>query len=192
MQTTILEPRHLDQARAIYLAAFPPDERLPVADVLEHRLLDRKVLVAREDDDDDTVLAIAVLVPHHELGADLLEYLAVDPRRRSGGVGGALLEDVVRAAGDRDVLAELEPPDSSSDAARRADFYRRHAFAPAPWQGDYVMPGPRGAVPLQLWHRSGRPSPADPRAFMERFYTRTYGARADAHLATLLAAVRQG
>lgn len=172
------------QAVEIYLQAFPEQERLPVRDVLLVPHGGRRVVLAV---DGGVVLGLMVTIASPEVV--FLEYLAVDARRRSSGVGGALLRRVVVDAGDHDVLAELEPAGSSPDADRRARFYSRHGFGPAPWQGDYGMPGPDGSlVPLTLWHRADLVSPDRPRSFMHDFYTRTYGERGRPHLERILAA----
>lgn len=55
-----------------------------------------------------------------------LEHFAVDPARRSGGIGGQMLDAMLAHCGKRACL-EAELPETEL-AARRIGFYERHGF----------------------------------------------------------------
>lgn len=171
---------------AIYAASFPDAERLPLG-LLLGGVGGRRLQVAC--DDHGRVIGLTCIIP--AAGTIFLEYLAVDPDVRSGGTGGALLAAVVADAGEQDVLAELEPTDGSPDAGRRAAFYRRHGFEPAPWQGGYGMPDVTGGfLELELWHRAGHGRPESPAELLRDLYPRVYGDAGRAHLPRVLAGIR--
>lgn len=115
--------------------AFPPDQLDSLADLRASAAAGRAdFLVAVEAD--GTPIGAAVGEWYAESRVQLLAYLAVDPARRSGGVGGRLLDAVVeRWARDRGpcvVVAEIEHPEVAperpewGDPKRRFAFYARH------------------------------------------------------------------
>lgn len=192
MQLRPLDTTSDDDVRGfarVYETSFPENERLPL-DLLLAGAGGRRLTVASSE---CAVIGLTSVLPHPSVGAVLLEYLAVDPTARSGGIGAALLDGVVADAGPHDVLAEIEPPLSSTDAERRAGFYARNGFEPAPWQGEYGMPTTDGGfVPLQLWHRAGHEIVCAPADLMRTVYTDTYADYGRPHLARILAGIHQG
>jgi GNAT superfamily N-acetyltransferase len=128
----------------IFESSFPVDERSPTAEVLRAIAAgDRWTWIAR---DDGALVGFALLVPLGGTDAVLLEYLAVDPERRSGGVGGRLLDHVCaelrRGAPERTtMLIEIEEPtELSGEARHQAD--RRLAFYAAKGASVVATPGP--------------------------------------------------
>ncbi len=127
-----LGPRARADAEAIYLEAFPPSERVPF-----DRLAARDASGAARVEavlEGDEVLGIVSLAPLATAGWSHLEYIAVAPGRRGGGIGARIwgtLLDGVRAEGGA-VLFEIENPHAPGLAAgerelrlRRARFYTR-------------------------------------------------------------------
>ena len=59
-------------------------------------------------------------------------YLAVNPEMRSGGIGGEILNYAYEQAGDKIIVLNVEPLDSSADnheqRERRIAFYARHGI----------------------------------------------------------------
>nr|WP_301539735.1 GNAT family N-acetyltransferase [Nocardioides sp. zg-DK7169] len=149
--------------------SFPPELLAPPSERGTELGSDvRRVRVAL---DGDRVVGCAVL-RRLPLAATCLEYLAVDPDTRSGGVGRALLDDAValaaEAGGDWLVL-EVEPVDSATadpdhgDPARRMRFYERAgAFAACTGYGAPDLAAGTGIVDLELLVIAARPGASGP------------------------------
>lgn len=60
-------------------------------------------------------------------GLYFIEHFAVDSKMRNGGIGGKLLEYCVNMYSP--AILEVEPAESSPEATRRIDFYKRHGFS---------------------------------------------------------------
>jgi GNAT superfamily N-acetyltransferase len=114
----------------IYEASFPDDERVPTAALADSIASGRRLAwVARLD---GRMAGLAVVVPLDGVDTVLLEYLAVDPTRRSAGIGAHLLGTLRRelpgiCRGCTAVILEVEPPDGA-DGADRIQRHRRIAF----------------------------------------------------------------
>lgn len=100
-----------------------------------------------------------------EAGWILLDYLAVTPERRSGGLGSLMLKKMRETYPDQVILAEAETPAEAPDsraAERRLDFYRRSGARLAAYDSRifgvryhtlYWAPGPLSDGELALRHR---------------------------------------
>ena len=116
------------RARALYLAAFPMEERFPFPMLW---LVSLKKAVR--------------LTGYYEAGQFLgfthtvdtgrylyLSFFAVDPSLRSRGLGGQILERLRAQYPGRDMVVEVEPPEEAAENAgqrqRRMDFYLRNGF----------------------------------------------------------------
>ncbi len=138
---------------AIYRASIERSEQKPV-ETLARAVDDPRYrfLVARRGDD---VTGFAISYTPAPGNVWLLEYMAVDARRRSGGVGAALLDataNLHRAAGREVGLLEVDAIDGDSQQRvqqeRRLAFYARHGCRVV--EGlNYVLPLP-GAPPMHL------------------------------------------
>lgn len=175
-----LTPQVRDRLERIYRASFPPSER-------QHpdRVFDlsggRQLLVAR-DRDDDEIFGLASIVTCGD--AALLDYLAVAPDARNGGVGGVLLDqslDLLERQGLRMAFMELEPPGSpgaSPFAERRVDFYQRHGCERVDWVPGFWIPSFSDAtqrLPMLLyWKRFGDLSVTPQPAAFSRLYRLSY------------------
>lgn len=56
-----------------------------------------------------------------------IEHFAVDCLFRGKGLGGRLLDEC-KAHSAKPIVLEVEPPESTADASRRIEFYKRHGF----------------------------------------------------------------
>ena len=114
-------------ARAIYEQSFPASLRAPWSDLTHHRH-DERLLVLVEDG--DMVLGTALIRRLGDTDMTFIRYLAVDPARRSQGLGAILvssLRDLLRADGVGALLLDVEAPqgDHAEDDRRRIAFYER-------------------------------------------------------------------
>ena len=131
-----LQPVSLQQAQQIYeqhmTRDFPPAELKPFAMIrqgMQQGSYDFLALYRA----DDTLMGYAVLVAEPGQPAALLDYYAVLPQTRGGGVGAAGLQLLRQyyAAQKDSILIESEYPAEAPDPAaarRRIGFYQRHGF----------------------------------------------------------------
>ena len=164
------QARHWPEVAGLLRRSFPPHE-LGSLDEHEEAVASGALQVRVSLDDADRVAGCAVL-RQLPLGATCLEFLAVDPDRRAGGVGRALLDDAVVLAaehGDDWLVLEVEPPDTSAlhpdhgDAARRMRFYERAgAFSACTGYGAPDLEAGTGIVDLELMVVPARPGATGP------------------------------
>jgi len=140
----------------ILVESFPADERDEPEDVIANIVSGRRQGVVVRDS--TAVVGFASLLALAGTDAVLLEYLAVGALDRSRGVGGQLLDRVVRdleAAEPRraGLLLEVEPPASALGderviRERRIRFYERHGAMVVPGTASYRVPRTHGAGTL--------------------------------------------
>lgn len=137
--TTTVQVARPSQLADIYdtimVRSFQPDELVDKAAFM-HQTTWGEVLVT--EDADGVATGVAVADHHSETRVSVLEYLAVNPDRRGGGAGSALLTAAVQRWVDLvspgALLAEIERPDAHAateefgDPTRRLAFYERHGF----------------------------------------------------------------
>jgi GNAT superfamily N-acetyltransferase len=114
-------------ARAIYEASFPASLRAPWADLTHHRD-DEELLVLVEED--RTVLGTALIRRLGPTDLAFVRYLAVDPERRSQGLGALLVAELRGRLVDKGITAfllDVEAPlgAHAEDDRRRISFYER-------------------------------------------------------------------
>ncbi|MBQ8351189.1 MAG: GNAT family N-acetyltransferase [Clostridia bacterium] len=122
--THLYRESDMNDIKSLYEEAFPPEEKKPFSLILEKNNAGSMEILALEGDD-GAFLGLAILILHQDLA--LLDYLAIAPHRRGGGIGTqalALLRE--RYAGKR-FLLEIEDADEAG-ASNRADRIRRRAF----------------------------------------------------------------
>src|SRR5262249_14361187 len=85
-----LDAGDAERFAAIYEASFPACERGDTAELLADVEAGRRLCYAARDG--GGLIGFAVVFELRGTSAAMLEYLAVDPARRNGGVGGLLLE----------------------------------------------------------------------------------------------------
>ena len=90
-------------------------------------------------------------------------YLAVNPEMRSGGIGGEILDYAYAQAGDKTIVLNVEPLDSTADnheqRGRRIAFYARHGICETGY--GFSMDG----VPYSVL--ASEPSAFDPKAYSD-------------------------
>lgn len=140
------------EIKELYLAAFPEEERRPVADI-EARIASGDphfsfyVIQHKMD-----ILGFATVwtLP----GARYIEHFAVLPRHRGKGIGADVIKKLTEAAASDHLplVLEVELPENGENAARRIEFYKRcgliaHDDFPY-WQPPYARNLPD--VPMML------------------------------------------
>ena len=115
MQSRSLRGEQIDQLYQEHLCRdFPPDERKPLAQI--HRAVDRGIYRVVGFYREDTLCGYALLsvLPGRRFG--FLDYFAVVPQMRGGGIGGQLLADLRRQMADlQGIFFEVEQPQSAPD-----------------------------------------------------------------------------
>lgn len=129
MQLVTMTALQEEAVREIYEEAFPDAEKRPWERMLRFAAEGKLDILAMIED--ETLVGLVVLANHGDLV--LLDYLAVTPRRRSGGYGAkALAALLAKTAGKTLFLeAELPEPNAPDDSIqnRRLRFYERNGFS---------------------------------------------------------------
>jgi GNAT superfamily N-acetyltransferase len=131
-----------DQFVRIYEASFPASERTEPESLLASiEAGERLCLVAEHASE---VAGLAVLLPMLAGEVHFLEYLAVDPSRRSLGIGARLLHRLA-ALPRAGVVFEVEPVEGADGdegelRRRRVAFYERHGAVRVACAPDYRAP----------------------------------------------------
>lgn len=126
-----------DKVQEIYERSFPPEEQIPLPELLESAELDEVSFVAWVDDSlpagktgADNVVALTFSFAFHDLF--YLGFLAVDGRTRSAGYGSRILTHFRERYGDVPQLLEIEPvvreAGNYQQRVRRLAFYERNGF----------------------------------------------------------------
>lgn len=104
--------------------------------------------------------------------AAFIEHLAVEPDCRSSGIGGRMLDALIREYGA--LCLEVELPETPL-AARRIAFYRRHGFecCTYPYRQPPLSPG-SAAVPLRIMTRGYPLTEARFCALRDQLYRQVY------------------
>ncbi|MBQ8174710.1 MAG: GNAT family N-acetyltransferase [Clostridia bacterium] len=135
MQLVIAKTKEqLASVEALYLVAFPPSERKPFS------LIQKKVgegsMEILSMEENGRFLGLAIMILHGDIA--LLDYLAVAPECRGGGIGTKTLAALRARYPDRHLLLEIEDPDEPSDnraeRLRRREFYTRNGMTPMPYK----------------------------------------------------------
>jgi ribosomal protein S18 acetylase RimI-like enzyme len=150
-QLTDPADRRFPQMYNIYAQSLPPREQKKRAEI--EALLARPdyLILAFEDIGQVVSFAIVQLSPTEPIA--LLEYMATDPQSRHGGIGGHVFREVMRRAGNRVIIVEVdsEREVEAEDVPlriRRKTFYRRLGCRRLEGLG-YILPLPgEGAPPL--------------------------------------------
>lgn len=108
---------------ALYRAAFPADERLPLWQLWINGLRKNQAFSAYYDEDDFVGFTYTI----QDEAFVFLLFLAVDGRHRSKGYGSLILKDFAQAAGSRPCVLTVEPMDET-DAPNFAQRLKRLAF----------------------------------------------------------------
>lgn len=122
----------LDEVYRDLLAPFFPPHELDSLEDVAGGVADGTTEVLVAVDEEGRRLGAAVGDWDEGARVQLLSYLAVDPARRSGGVGGRLLEEAVARWAERyrpcAIVAEIEHPAAAAENAAWGDHRRRFDF----------------------------------------------------------------
>ncbi len=155
---------------ALYEEAFPANERRPLWNLQGNLVSGASVLWLVTEGSECCGFVVAWELEVFEF----LEYLAVEPAMRGGGIGSAVMRGLRERASGKPILFEVERPEAGPHAASRIGFYRRAGFEVV--DSEYYQPayGPHGVerhgIPMYLM--SDAPAPAEA---AETLYTKVYG-----------------
>ncbi len=154
MRPAVLSPvgrAAFDEAFAILDEAFPPSECRPYEEQRALLETSRYRLFSLADE----AGGLAAVVGVYDFPSVLfVEHLAVRHDLRGGGFGSAALHALI-ASTEKQVILEVEPPETEI-AARRIGFYRRHGFFLNEYP--YIQPPiskGRSAIPLLIMSTQG-------------------------------------
>jgi GNAT superfamily N-acetyltransferase len=132
----------------LYVEAFPPGERKPVAFLGKALERDDYRLIGLVCD--ERLEGLAVLYEPHCAEFRLLEYMAITPARRNQGFGSFLFDSIMAQQPTRTLLLEVESETGDGREAgtsrRRREFYLRLGCRPVPGI-DYAMPAVASVKP---------------------------------------------
>ena len=113
----------LEKIRLLYESSFPKEEKKPFPIMLK-KLREGKMTFFAIFDDDDTFAGFMLTVDNGRL--ILLDYFAIMPDKRGGGIGSFALMELCKTYSNRDVVIEIE--DERENTPDRADRIRRKSF----------------------------------------------------------------
>ncbi|MBO8463219.1 MAG: GNAT family N-acetyltransferase [Firmicutes bacterium] len=120
----------LAQIKQLYETAFPKEERKPF--FLLQWQMKRKVMEILSIEENGFV---GLLISSFYKDLVLIEFLAIDDKRRGEGLGSKVLDLAKKRYQARRVVLEIEIPDEnaaiSDNKVRRKEFYARNGFLPA-------------------------------------------------------------
>ncbi|MBR3503989.1 MAG: GNAT family N-acetyltransferase [Clostridia bacterium] len=143
----------LEDVMALYLRAFPANERRPLDVLLRDESGASDVLAVREG---DGFVGLAILLTWRDITHIL--YFAVSEELRGRGLGGEILRSIRTLYPRNRIIADIEQPyDGAPDdplRRRRMAFYARNGFAPTEiqytWRGErYIIVAMGGSVSEQ-------------------------------------------
>ncbi len=138
--SSVVSRERMEQVKDIFRASFP--ELADLADEIPHKLKDpvkqgylSKLIVLEKGQ--QTVMGFAYVIHFPSIKASFLDFLAVRPGQRGGGIGGSLHEAVqehCRKTGSKHLYLEVVPddpvmtpdPQELKDAKKRIRFYERY------------------------------------------------------------------
>ncbi|MGV9950266.1 GNAT family N-acetyltransferase [Rhodococcus aetherivorans] len=190
-----LDDERQHRVREIYEEAFPPAEREPFDQLVSGAEAGDKVTVVAMEGMDP--IGFAVASPLSSAGVTLVEYMAVNVRRRGMGYGTALVRNLTktieRRKGPLRLILEVEDPDEPEISPetrrhrqRRVQFYERLGASIFP-PSDYRVPAfdGQGTLPMRLMYFDARtepgPAPTFPESarIVEAIYREGYGLSQD-------------
>lgn len=155
----------------IYHEAFPPEERRPWADLLDHEGGQSPVLLGVYDDDRLT----GMLTFWRLTDFVYIEHFVIDPAERNRGTGSEALQVFLRMVSPLPVVLEAEPPVTDGDlASRRIGFYRRHGFEVI--DETYIQPPYMAGLPSVPLYLLATRRPSMPDKVVRQIHLHVYAA----------------
>lgn len=138
----------LNRLKELYMASFPDSERKPFEMIEAFEKRGQTEILGVFDPD----FAGLLITLHAQDDLMLIDYLAVDPRKRGLGVGSAALSLFEQAHPGVPVIIEIEDPEvyPGEDKIRRREFYFRNGFEQMPFAVDLF------GVQMRILVRNGR------------------------------------
>jgi len=134
IRTVRKNSRKAELADRLYQQAFPESERIPMSFLLRKAKKDFVDFLAFYDADE--FIGFAYMISHNDI--TFVQYLAIDPSRRSKGYGGAVLSLISeKYRGNRLVLNIEETGVAAENAEQRAKrkrFYLNHGYRNAQYR----------------------------------------------------------
>ena len=166
-----LRETDFDRMFSLMKESFPEDERRSYEE--ERALLEIPEfrIYAESGAKDSALQAFLAYRNFEDIG--YIEHFAVNPDCRNQGLGGRILQEVMKIS-NRQICLEVEPPETEI-ARRRIGFYERNGFV----YNDYVYVQPpmtegRNPVPLRLMTTGGPVNKPEFERLKEILYTKVY------------------
>ena len=145
------------QLQALYIRAFPANERRPLEPLMTDQTGYAQVLAAMEEGEFRGFVCSLIQ-------GDLLHiiYFAVTEDQRGRGLGSQILAAVREASPGMRLLVDIEAPDPTAEnhlqRVRRQEFYLRNGYTETPvrysWRGeDYIILSQGGSLTPEEFHR---------------------------------------
>jgi len=155
----------------LYHDSFPPEERRPweqLTQLVSSQIPFFKLYAAH----DATGHFVGFISKWKLPEAYYIEHFAVVPQYRSNGVGGAIIDYILKDE-DLPTVLEVELPEANADASKRITFYRRHGFEPMVDFTYFQPPYAPGLPDVQLMLMTTKKLD-DPTAFVITLHTLVY------------------
>lgn len=146
----------LPDVMALYISAFPANERRTLAPILADRSDAGEVLAFCEE---GSFAGMAVLLTWRDITHII--YFAVREALRGKGRGAQILRQIQKAHPGQRIIADVEAPDgkapNNAQRERRMAFYARNGFSPTEiryaWRGEnYLIVAANGTVSEDEFH----------------------------------------
>lgn len=124
----------IEKVRELYLSAFPKEEQKPFS-LLEDKSKDGSVEILAIKNNDGQFAGLAITACHKDLA--MLDYFAVAPHHRQGGIGSRALQALKEKYAGRRFLLEIESTrvraENHEQRQRRKAFYLKNGMTEAPF-----------------------------------------------------------
>ena len=135
LNSNISEGR-IEEIRALYYIAFPPEERMPFEMLLNKTRTQNMRLYAIESFEGEFIgFATITLCAYDAL---VLSYFAILPEKRGQGYGSECIRLIIDKHPDKSIVIDIEDDGVSADnteqRVRRKEFYTRLGFSVMPYR----------------------------------------------------------
>ena len=125
---TAKQNNNIKEIKSLYLLSFPKVERKPFWLMMKKSKVGEMEILAIKDGED--FLGLMITIPREN--AVLLDYFAVIPEKRGGGIGAEALKLLENYYPGKTIVIEIETPNESApnnnERIRRNAFYQRYGF----------------------------------------------------------------
>lgn len=128
------QKQQLKQIKALYKQAFPKAERKPFF-LMQKKQREGSMEIWSIEDEKGEFVGLAIMVLYRDLA--LLDYFAIAPEKREGGMGSKAFQMLKKQYGDKRFFIEIESPKIESynreQRIRRKAFYIKNGMAVLPF-----------------------------------------------------------